>query len=378
MGLPYHISLFEISLLITFVICLLRWAYTNKMYLGNTKITICLFAVTVIPILSLFWTRNASLSSIYIIYSLESLVAYIIMVNLLKNLTIKEIMTLFTTTSLTLVLGSVLSYLKIPGFVPDAKALGIDPTMEIVYITTYYARLSHPFFGLSNNFAAVLSLFLLPIYAFYISERKSVYLIGAALTFAAILATLSRGVLIPVIMSILIINFIISLRNIKDFLRTSYIIPLAMLPVIIYTTRDSLVNKYLTDRLEGQTFNERIELMRIALNDIISRPLIGVGAGVQIRGLENLNSHNSYLDQLVYYGIPLGIVLILCIIFISFQFSIKKSSNKNITVSIILSLICQYLIFASQSTFESNLKSALFIAIAFYISIYNKLIIYRA
>ncbi len=47
----------------------------------------------------------------------------------------------------------------------------------LTYLTAYYARLGHPFYGLSNDFASVLSLFVLPLLAWGVVRRKAVYVL---------------------------------------------------------------------------------------------------------------------------------------------------------------------------------------------------------
>ena len=130
----------------------------------------------------------------------ESLVAYLLAIRLFRGVaprTIVSAMSLFVMVCIT---GAILAFLRVPGFDPVIPPdILVGSPDYINYLASFYARLSHPFIGLSNDFASALNCYVLVLFAWGFAENRRAYQLLAALTVLAITFTLSRGVLISLV-----------------------------------------------------------------------------------------------------------------------------------------------------------------------------------
>jgi len=316
------ISIHDIALVVFGFFLLLLVLYQNgTLYIGNKAIFLLLCVPLSIGILSLAWSRDVLKTTYYLVMVVEAVLSYLIIVNLLHSMKPSSIMKFMSSMFVSIIVVSVLSYLRVPGFAPFIPfEYGSQAYNQ--YIASYYSRLSSPFLGLSNNLASVVSFFFFLSWAWYIISRRRGYLILSILTFLAIIMTMSRGVFLAIILTI---PFFILWQKIKVTklipLLISVVLLTAALVAVINVSNESFrvhalprLDIYRTIVIAGV---ERLQRAAYAIEQIIESPLYGYGARLTLDAVDPEevfigNVHNTYLEQMLWFGVPLGYRYYLC------------------------------------------------------------------
>ena len=352
-----------ILILLLFLIPIIK---INKIIIIERYVFFTILFSTILSILSLIWTQSFPVTLRYIFSLLEVIVVYIITINLFFNVTSKQIFNFICYFVILLLLGSILSYTGLKIFQPQYPDLGED---LLNFTTSYYSRLSHPFIGLSNNFATVLSFFFLPIF-FWARIKKSIaiYILSFVLFFAIVL-TLSRGILLA-----MIITFVFSLIYIKAYspLFKSLMILVGLIafcgifyflyPKSIYA---DAIDFTLTSRNNSTNVDLRFNKIDIAYVKILNKPILGYGGLVTPDNEEELEGgvHNTFIQNILSFGI-LGLFLSL-FQFATFFVLLYKAKYfhgiaKQMQIAFAFSVLQQFLTFLTQSSFEGSLLKILF------------------
>jgi hypothetical protein len=101
----------------------------------------------------------------------------------------------------------------------------------------------------------------------------------------------------------------------------------------------------------------------LGLSKIGERPLIGFGAGTSPDRAPLLvaegSVHNTYLQQIVYYGIPLGTGLCLALVALA-RFFVLRGRFTSISKVVAYALVVQLIVFLWESSFEGTVLKVLF------------------
>ena len=124
------------------------------------------------------------------------------------------------------------------------------------------------------------------------------------------------------------------------------------------STRD-----FSSGRLSATGAAERSSRYDLALDKIVQRPLLGVGAGSVPDGDPALSGgvHNAYLQQLVSYGLGLGLVTILCLL--GLWWATERLDRYRLT-GLSLAVLTQLLLWLTESSYEGTvLRPILYLSI---------------
>jgi O-antigen ligase len=345
-----------------------------------------LFLLLSIPLIfataSLVWSedRNATLRTV-LIYA-ECLIAYLFVVRELSGLAPARIITYIRRYSYLLIIPGVLLLLHVPGFEPRTEAAPSSGD----YLT-YFTRFSHPILGSSNNLATPLAFFA-PILLYWGHTRNDRRATTAAfVSLIAILLTQSRGILLAfAIAGLLYAPLAVrrqpaALRGLGAKIVATVVVGIAAFG--IYYALNSSTREFFKDRLTLATVTERSELISLSLRSIASRPLAGYGAGVdpevdvvtspgQITSLDlfsdvpvqqtgggDLDVHNTFLQQAVYFGIPAALLISLALCGIAGVFLARRRSIPLAGV-IGYALMVQLVSFVFEASFEGTVLRVLF------------------
>jgi O-antigen ligase len=219
--------------------------------------------------------------------------------------------------------------------------------------------------GRSNNLATVLA-FLAPILLYWgniYRDRRAT--IAGFVTVLAIFATLSRGTLVAFALAGLVYAAV-SPKN-RDERGSGFgskiasAVILGALAVVLLYTFNPATREFFHDRLTLANVSGRSELLSVGVEKFGERPLLGYGAGVAPDGDPTLGEgvHNTYLQQVLSFGLTLGIVvgLALCATAIFF---LARQRGSPLAGVIGYAVLVQLAIFLFEASFEGSVLRVLF------------------
>jgi len=330
---------------------------------GSNRIFGALLIPLVIGAVSLLWTVDKIQTLKVLVVYAEAIAAFLTTIFLFRFLTFESIAILIKIYLCIVIFSAVFSYLEIPGFHAQIPP-GLSWEIQDAYYITYDARFSHPFIGQSNNLASILAFFpFILASCFRITGSKS-YIWILCLTIIAIMATLSRGVLLSLGIGLLIHLFTrnIKLMNVRRLIGCVVIITIG---VVMFFTFNPVALTHLRERLSPAEIYTRIELFQQTINAVKKAPFFGYGAGVSLNLIteSSLQSvHNTYLEQLLYFGIIGGIPVLaafLAIPILIIKIPVLNQSARTMRKAVALSMVIQLLIFMSHPSFEATLLRVL-------------------
>jgi O-antigen ligase len=184
-------------------------------------------------------------------------------------------------------------------------------------------------------------------------------------TLLAIFATLSRGVLLAFLVAGLVYALLtLGRRSVRKGGLGTQIVAAVALGAVAITVLYSVnppTHEFVGGRLSLTNVHERSELISRSFAKIGARPLLGYGAGVAPDHDPFLKEgvHNTYLQQLVYFGLPLGVFVSFALCGTAGVFLARRRSHPFAGV-IAYALIVQLLIFLVESSFEGTVLRVLF------------------
>ena len=347
---------------------LTRLMNNKRFVIGDPWILLYLSIPFGLSQLSFNWTESPTETFRAVSVYLEALIAYLTVTVYLDGRTQAEMFRIANIFILTTLTACVLMLLGVPGFAP--QLIG-NPTADD-YIA-YFVRLSHPFLGRSNNLAGILAIFIFP-YATYAWSRKSPFLKAMTVLIAlALLLTMSRGVLLAVAL----IAFMMMLTSSAAFARlliwTGMTGPIVAAATTWVLTAVPIAAQYIGDRFTTKNIDARSGIMDAAIYRIAERPLLGYGAGAigLVDGRLREGAHNTYLEQILAFGMPLGILCSLSLIMIAVRLrKIANNTGDKAMTGAWLAPACQLLIVMTEAAFEGSiLRIIYYMTIAWIVSL---------
>jgi hypothetical protein len=334
---------------------------------------------------SLTWSedRNATLRAA-LVYA-EGLIAYLFVLRELAGLSPARVITYIKRYAYLLIVPGVLLLLHVPGFAPAEP--GLDHSSGD-YLS-YYSRLSHPVLGRSNNLATLLAFFA-PILLYWGHTRHDRRFTRAGLiTVVAICATLSRGVLLAFVIASVLYSPLADRRHRAAGkgvgMKVAATVALGALAIGVFYIVNAPTKNFFKDRVSIENVKQRSELYSYAFKEVATNPLLGLGSGVgsavplttpstNAVALDVYNAvpptnptpqqprvdvHNTYVQQAVYYGLPLGLLISLALCGIAGVFLARRRTTALAGV-IAYALMVQLISFLFESSFEGTVLRVLF------------------
>jgi O-antigen ligase len=323
-----------------------------------------LFGILCVPLVlsavSLVWSqdRPATLRST-IIYA-EGLVAYLFVVRELDGLTPARVISYIRRYAYLLIVPGVLLLLHVPGFQPEEPGLSHTSGTYL----SYYTRLSHPVLGRSNNLATVLA-FLAPLLLYWGHAQRDRRTTAAALVAVlAIFMTLSRGVLLAFVLGGLLYAPLAVGRRRSGrgglSAKVLAVVALGIIAIAVFYSLNPATHEFFAGRLSLANVKDRSELIERSLSKIANRPVLGYGAGVVPDQDPRLGEgvHNTFVQQAVYLGIPLGALISLTLCALPAVFLARRTTPVAGVIAYIL--IVQLVLLLFESSFEGTVLRVLF------------------
>jgi hypothetical protein len=330
----------------------------HRIDVGYPPLFVLLLVPAVVTLLSLAWSQDRQQSLRTLIIYVEGLLAYLIVIREARGLSLDTAIAYVIAFAYLLIVPGLLLLLHVPGFAP--RDVGLSRTSGS-YLS-YYTRLSHPVLGRSNNLATVLA-FLIPV-LFVVGHqysRRSAWVAGTVVT-SAVIATLSRGTMIALVMGWLtwvVVRKPANSRRRAPGRRIALVLGfvtsgLAALVLLnpdtraLFGTRFSLVNADL-----------RVGLLREAFTRLADRPFLGFGAGVFPDPALAIGVHNTYVQQMLYFGVLLGAVVDIALVLPAVLLLAHARSNP-LLGAVGCGVVLELVVFVFESSFEGTVLRVLF------------------
>jgi O-antigen ligase len=323
-----------------------------------------LFWILCVPLalsaLSVVWSQDRDATVRTVIIYAEGLVAYLFVVRELSGLPAARVITYIKRFAYLLIIPGVLLLLHVPGFAPHEQ--GLEPT-SASYVS-YYTRLSHPVLGRSNNLATVLAFFVpLLFYWGHVRHDRRISRAGFV-TLLATFLTLSRGVLLAFpIAGLLYAPLVAGRRRVERGgvgMKIAASVALGFIAIAVFYTFNTATREFFISRLSLANVDDRSALISRSIEKIASSPLLGYGAGAtpDQDPLLAKDVHNTFLQQILYLGVPAGLLASLALCGIAAFFLARRSSP--IAAVIGYAVTVQLVLFLFESSFEGTVLRVLF------------------
>jgi O-antigen ligase len=353
------ISILDILLLLAAFTLMLDLAF-RPLDTGYRGLFLILSVPLIVSVISLAWSqdRPATLRSALIYF--EGLIAFLFVVRELEGLSPTRVMNYLRWFAYLLIIPAILLLLHVPGFAP--QELGLSETSGTY--ASYYTRLSHPILGRSNNLATVLA-FLAPLLLYWgYSRRDRRFTRAGYVVLLAILLTLSRGVILALLIGgAAYLLFVRSQRMSSGGLAGKIAVAagLGAVAIGVFYTVNPSTHEYFQDRLTLANVTGRQDVLSEGFGKVSSRPILGFGAGVTPDEDTTLEAgvHNTYLQQALAFGLPVGLLVSLALCAIVGVFLARRRFTPLAEV-IGYTIIVQLVIFAFESSFEGTVLRVLF------------------
>jgi O-antigen ligase len=368
-GLIGSVSFFDV-MLILFSICMILFIFHRD---GAVKVgDVCVFKLLFFPIpvciMSLLWTFDINVTFKYLVILIESIFAYLIFVNILYECEFENIVKLILGIVIVLLATSLFSYFGISYFSPVIPFSEETPAYNR-FVTLYYARLSSPVLGFSNNLALVLTYWFFVCLTLSIVLNKIILYFISSLIFASIVLTASSSALLAIFL--ILPFFIYWLRiNLNKILCILIVVVLLFFALFFLAIKYNPIFLMHLDSIFIPSSGGRIDLWKDVLRAVNEYCFLGFGGGVTPSwhnysfSINTSSAHNTYLQHFLFYGYPIGLLTICSFILIPFVFFRSKSQElvKKIERGVVASILSQFIIFVFHPAFEGAMLKPIFYA----------------
>lgn len=357
-GIGPSFSLFDVYLLVALGLLASYATVAHRMNVGSVAVSVAIALPVLIGVISLYWTADAPSTLKSVVVYVEALGAFLFAIFLGRLIGWNGLIRLFVGLPLLSILVAMLSYAGIPVLSPQ-----IPPNLEgfdlALFESSYAARFSHPYIGLSNNFATVLVFFLFPLLAIGRIQGSRFATVAAYVVLLAIFATQSRGGILAILIGALFYSRARGYSWTRIGVGTAAIaLVLAVSAAIAFVGGlDSLF----VDRLSATTLLARLLAYSSALDLISEGPLLGYGAGVQLSQLVGAgpsSAHNFVLEQFLYFGLFLGSIVVIATAGMPYwvsRITVMQPASRLCRASVSAALLTQVALLLSQASFEGSL-----------------------
>lgn len=295
-----------------------------------------------------------------IVYA-EGVIAYLFVLRELAGASPARVMTYVKRYTYLVIVPAVLLLAHAPGFGPEEAGLSHSSGSYL----SYYTRLSHPVLGRSNSLATVLAFFVPLLFFWGHSRRDRRFTLAGIVAVVAVAFTLSRGVALALLLVGLFAALGGTLRSRRVDSRAVgkavAIGSLTVAGVALLHQFNPYTREFFDARFSLGNVAIRSDYVGIAINKIVNRPFLGYGGGVTPDHDPDLDLgvHDTYLQQMVYFGPLLGALLSASLIAIA-VFFFSRAARTPVARAVGYALVAQLMIFIVESSYEGTVLRVLF------------------
>jgi len=326
---------------------------TRTVDVGDRRVLALLCVLPALSLASALWTSDLSATVRETLSYGEGLLGFVYAVQQTRGVPPEIIIKWLRRFTYVLLVPSILMLLHVPGFGPQEPGLRKSQGDYI----SYFSRLSHPFIGKSNNLATVLALLVIVLFYWGVTRRDRATEFAAIVAAVAIALTVSRGVIIA-LLAAGVAHLAMPPRRAHRAVnkRVARVLALALAAVIggglaLYVLNPD-TKEFISGRLSDSNVILRESRLSVGIARLFDRPFLGYGSGalpghdVRIDG----GVHNTYLQQLLAYGVVLGVVAVISLLEVMRYF--LRSQAVGLRRAVGLTVLAQLVLFAVESSFE--------------------------
>ncbi|MET9021899.1 O-antigen ligase family protein [Actinopolymorpha sp. NPDC004070] len=353
-------SILDVMLVVGLIILVVDLKH-RCLNLGYRPLALLLAVPVLISALSLMWSDDRIATLRTTVNFLEAFVGYLFATRELAGLATERVVAFLRRYVWLVTLPAVFLLLHVPGFAPYEPGLSHTSGDYL----SYYSRLSHPLLGRSNNLAAVLVILVPVLLHFGHTRRDRRTTLTGLVAATAVICTFSRGVMVAFVIAG--IGCLLLFRRPFGSPRKHLIgnvvagaLGLAAAPIALYALNPA-THEFFAGRLSAANILLRAELYRAAFEKIAERPLLGYGAGVVPRGDAVLvvDVHNTYVQQVLYYGVPLGVLVGLVVLSLPIFFLLRRGLHP-LAGAVGFGVLVEVISFAFESSLEGTVLRVIF------------------
>lgn len=328
---------------------------------GYRPLAALLTVAPAISAVSILWSHDRAATLASTITYAEALVAYLFAVRELEGLDPQRVVTYLERFAVLVILPAVLLLLRVPGFAPRETELS-ETSGDYI---SYFTRLSHPVLGRSNSLATVLLLMVPPLLYWGHTRRNLPASAVGLLTLSALVATQSRGVALAAVIAGA--GYLLLLRRPAHHPRRPYLgkVVAATLGLVAGAAAMFELNEptreFAAGRLSTENVLLRADLYRQAADAVLARPVLGYGEhAVTSADVElSVDVHNTYVQQVVNFGLPLGILAALAIAAIPMALLARRTVTP-LAGAVGFAVLWEIVVFAFESSYEGSVLRVVF------------------
>jgi O-antigen ligase len=364
LGVIGSVSVLDLLFLAAMFPLYVETALTRRLAVGYPRLFGLICLPLIVSVLSMAWSQDLPSTLKSSLAYAEGIIAYLFVVRQTQGLTPERVLTYMKRYVYLLLVPSLLLLLHVPGFAPQEP--GLSPTTGD-YVA-YYTRLSHPVLGRSNNLATVLAFFVPPLLWWGAHHRDARFTRAGFVALIAVVLTLSRGVVIALLLAAIVYlgqnlnrrRRQPALRRRGGLARALTAVALTVIAFVLFYRLNSATAQFIGDRFTTENIVGRWRLLSQSLAQIAERPTLGYGGGVTPGGPHALHAHNTYLQQLLYFGLPLGVLVWTSLVGMWRFFLRVEGPATGLARILGISLLGQLLVFTFESSFEGFVLRVLF------------------
>jgi hypothetical protein len=349
------VSVLDAALLLGAFGLLARRAMLGPIEIGDRRLFALVCVLPVLSLVSTLWTADLTATIRETLSYGEGVLAYVYVIQQTQGMPAAVIMRWIRRFLYVMLIPPVLMLTHVPGFMPQDPGI---KTSSGDYLS-YFSRLSHPFIGRSNNMATVLLPIVVVLVYWAVTRHDTSTYVASAIATIALALTVSRGA----ILALLIAALVLFLRRRGEHTqrahrRLTVMISSVGLAVVLAAWSFYVINPdthlLISGRLSLSNVFLRESRLSIGFTRLAERPLLGYGAGT-LPGNDPAIAggvHNTYLQQLLAYGVVLGLIGVASLIE-SVRYFLRGPSI-GLRRAIGLALLAALLNFAVESSFEGQ------------------------
>jgi hypothetical protein len=244
------------------------------------------------------WSANPAASWVYAGNALQGLVLVWMVVAVTRGESARLLVWAIGLWVLALLVPCALMWAGVPGFQPPAW---LDP--ESGDYISYFARLSHPWIGRSNNPATLFVVAVVPLAAWGVRYRARFAQVLAGVALVATVLTVSRGTLLALAAGVVVLA-VVAWPLARSLWRWAAVaLGVSLVALVLMYLLNPASRMHLSSRASATNVDARFVLLSDALDDIRTAPWLGTGPSV------TPSVHNVLLQQLVDFGLVGGLVV---------------------------------------------------------------------
>lgn len=247
---------------------------------------------------SVGWSTNPAASWVYAGNAVEGLVLVWMVIAVTRDEPARLVSWAIGLWVVALLVPCALMWAGVRGFQPPAW---LDP--ESGDYISYFARLSHPWIGRSNNPATLFVVAVVPLAAWGVRHRARFAQVLAGVALVATVMTVSRGTLLALAAGAVFLA-IVAWPLARSLWRwAAAVLGVSVVALVLMYLLNPASRMHLSSRASATNVDARFVLLSDALSDIGAAPWLGTGPSV------TPSVHNVLLQQMVDFGAVGGLVI---------------------------------------------------------------------